>query len=157
MKRKSFSGTVATIVLIFMCALLVHPRPAAAVLINHPPVADADGPYLGYLGMPVTFDGSGSYDPDVGDSIILFEWDFDADGTYDFSATDPAASHTYVTLGFFNVLLRVQDNFGLLDVDAAIVEIIEKPVSTPEPGTLALFGIGLVGLGFAARRRRRTG
>lgn len=28
-----------------------------------------------------------------------------------------------------------------------------KPVSVPEPGTLALFGLGIMGLGFARRRR----
>lgn len=32
-------------------------------LINVPPVADPDGPYYGYEGSPVVFDGTGSFDP----------------------------------------------------------------------------------------------
>ena len=35
----------------------------------------------------------------------------------------------------------------------ALVGFSVFPIETPEPGTLALFGIGLVGLGLAARRR----
>jgi len=32
---------------------------------NLPPVADANGPYIGAIGIPVTFDGSSSSDPDI--------------------------------------------------------------------------------------------
>ena len=48
--------------------------------INDPPVADADGPYSTQEGTNVTLNGSGSSDPDVGDSIASYEWDFDNDG-----------------------------------------------------------------------------
>ena len=33
--------------------------------VNEPPVADADGPYVGDVGEPVSLDGSGSFDPDL--------------------------------------------------------------------------------------------
>ena len=39
--------------------------------------------YSGKIGQPILFDASGSYDPS-GLPITLYEWDFDADGVFDF-------------------------------------------------------------------------
>ncbi len=53
--------------------------PSAAC--SQPPVADAGGPYTVDEGSSVTFDGSGSADPN--NDIVLYEWDLDNDGEYD--------------------------------------------------------------------------
>jgi hypothetical protein len=52
----------------------------AGVTPNQPPVAKANGPYSGTVGSPITFDASGSYDPDG--SIVSYEWDWNNDGFY---------------------------------------------------------------------------
>jgi len=58
---------------------------------NHPPIADAGGPYTGKPGELICFDGTGSYDPDsaYGDYIVSYAWDLDGDG--DGPDTDSAA------------------------------------------------------------------
>ncbi|WP_445475813.1 PKD domain-containing protein [Methanococcoides methylutens] len=48
---------------------------------NQPPVADANGPYIGVVGLPITLDAAGSYDPDG--FIASWEWDIDGDGEFD--------------------------------------------------------------------------
>ncbi len=55
--------------------------------VNEPPVADADGPYVGDVGEPVSLDGSGSFDPDLApDQIVSYAWDLDNDGQFDDAA-----------------------------------------------------------------------
>jgi hypothetical protein len=91
-----------------------------------PPVADAGGPYNGVAGVPVSLDGSGSSDPDG--NIILYEWDFNSDGVYDYnSPTDPSPAHTYASPGVYSATLQVTDDDGLTDIDAATVTISEAP------------------------------
>lgn len=50
--------------------------------------------YSGRIGSPITFDARGSYDPS-GSEIELFEWDFDGDGTFDYTTTNPRVNHIY--------------------------------------------------------------
>ena len=57
------------------------------IVANNPPVADADGPYQACAGQAVTFDGSGSYDSDPGDTP-QYRWDFDSDGIYNTGWSD---------------------------------------------------------------------
>lgn len=44
-------------------------------------------------------------------------------------------------------------NIAFGEVTLTVHGNIDKPVSVPEPGTLALFGIGLAGIGLARRRK----
>ena len=57
----------------------------------------------------VTFDASGSYDPDG--SIVSYTWDF-GDGSELFTTTSPWADHSYAYGDWFPVDLSVSDNRG---------------------------------------------
>jgi len=62
-------------------------------------------------GTTVHFNGLKSTDTDCdGQSITLYQWDFQGDGTYD--ANGPEVEYTYNDPGFYPVDLRVRDNEG---------------------------------------------
>ena len=86
-----------------------------------PPVANASGPYIGDEGSLITFDASGSYDPDG--SIVLYEWDFDGNEIYDYSSTSPTATFTWGDDYMGTVTLRVTDDDGLSDIDTAGITV----------------------------------
>ena len=67
-------------------------------------------PTSGNAPLAVNFDGSGSSDPNAGDTIS-YSWDLNGDGTFgDSTAQKP--SFTYNSAGTYNVVLRVTDNHG---------------------------------------------
>lgn len=80
---------------------------------NNPPVANPGGPYQGATGQPISFDGSGSSDPDGG--TLSYAWDFGDGG----SATGAIASHVYVAAGVYLVTLTVTDSGSPALSDAA--------------------------------------
>src|SRR5699024_7578127 len=58
--------------------------------------------------LEVTFDASGSFDPEGEERT--YEWDFDGDGESD--DTGETVTHTYEELGQFNAVLRATDPQG---------------------------------------------
>lgn len=71
-----------------------------------PPLASfAAAPNPVAEGAPVSFDASASLDLDT--SIALYEWDFENDGTFDVSDTQPLASRSFLLAGDYTVVLRV--------------------------------------------------
>ena len=93
---------------------------------NTPPVADAGGPYYGTVGVPITFDGTDSSDPD-GDPIVSYEWNF-GDGSTGSGATP---THTYSEAGSFLVSLVVND--GEDDSDPAFSSSTISPGGNQAP------------------------
>ena len=117
-------------------------------IISLPPIADAtvssgDTPSPPYQvgttvwwGDPIYFfsdkdgdtppDGNASYDPGGGD-LVKYEWDFDSDGTYDWSSTasgNTTGSSSDSAPGTYTATLRVTDNEGDTGEDTVTVTVI---------------------------------
>ena len=86
---------------------------------NSAPAANPGGPYSGAPGVALTFDGTGSSDPD-GDALT-YAWDF-GDGVMGTGATP---SHTYETAGNYEVRLVVSDREFESPSVATVAEIVE--------------------------------
>ncbi|HEU5183331.1 MAG TPA: PKD domain-containing protein [Gemmatimonadaceae bacterium] len=112
------------------------------------PTAHAGGPYVAHAEVPLTFDGTGSRDPD-GD-IVSYAWDF-GDGE---SGTGPTPAHTYATGGTYTATLTVTDAGGHTDVATATVTvfpagtfcnpasitIVDAARALPYPSTITVSG-----------------
>ncbi|MGD8623228.1 MAG: DUF1566 domain-containing protein [Anaerolineae bacterium] len=92
---------------------------------NIAPTAEAGGPYSGQPGSAIILSAAASADPDG--TIVLYEWDLDGDGRYD-DATGVTATFSAAASGTFAVGLRVTDDGGAQDVDAAIVQVTDGSV-----------------------------
>jgi hypothetical protein len=92
------------------------------------PVAQADAsPNPGAVGQLITLDGTGSFHQDPARTIVLYEWDVDADGVFDL--VGPVVNTSFPALGDFPVTLRVTDDNApaLIDTDTVIVQITIPP------------------------------
>lgn len=75
-------------------------------------------------------------------SIVKWEWDFEGDGTYDYSSTtSPAVSHTYVDGGVFAAALRATDNTGVSSVDTVDIAVdVQATLTIPDDTFLPSLG-----------------
>ncbi|HKQ18820.1 MAG TPA: PKD domain-containing protein [Candidatus Eisenbacteria bacterium] len=90
--------------------------------VNRAPIADAGGPYSTFVGGSVTFDGSGSSDPDG--LPLTYTWAF-GDGE---AGTGVAPVHVYGVAGSFGVALTVSDG-SLSDIATAVVTVLDGLVA----------------------------
>lgn len=79
--------------------------------------------------LQVGFDASASTDPDVGDSIVSYAWDF-GDGGTDSGVT---TSHTYATAGTYTVTLTATDSHGATNVYQSPVTVTAPQVVDQKP------------------------
>ena len=91
---------------------------------NVPPIANAGPDQISFVGKPVVFNGSESFDPDG--NVASLEWDF-GDGT---SASGVVVSHSYSVDGNYTVTLSVIDNGGAIATDTASVEAVATDIVT---------------------------
>lgn len=85
------------------------------------PIAEAGPNHVVYTNVPVTFDGTGSYDPDG--FIVSYTWDF-GDGE---SASGEIVTHSYVDDGEYLVTLTVIDDSGVAGNDTCTVTVMNRP------------------------------
>ncbi len=89
------------------------------VFVNAIPVCDAGGSYTVDVCKDLTFNGSGSFDPDGGS--LTFDW-FYGDGQSDLNA-GPNPKHAYQLTGDYTVNLRITDEEGRSQVCMADVTV----------------------------------
>jgi PKD repeat protein len=89
---------------------------------NHDPVAVAKAtPTAGSAPLAVQFDGTGSTDPDAGDSLS-YAWDLDGDMAFD-DASTAQPTYTYNSQGSYTATLKVTDQRGGSDTDAVTITV----------------------------------
>jgi PKD repeat protein len=89
---------------------------------NQNPVAVATAtPTTGAAPLTVAFDGSGSSDPDSGDTLS-YAWDLDDDSAFD-DSTIAKPTYTYTTTGSYTPSLKVTDSHGASDTDSVTVSV----------------------------------
>jgi glucose/arabinose dehydrogenase len=103
---------------------------------NQPPTAAVTAtPTNGPVPLAVSFDGTGSSDPEG--KPLAYSWDLNGDGTFG-DATGSTASYTYTTAGVYHPSLRVTDDQGAADTATVTVTagntapnaVIDSPTSS---------------------------
>jgi PKD repeat protein len=84
-------------------------------------------PTSGEAPLEVDFDASASSDPDGG-GIVRYDWDFDADGTWDDEGV--TVSHMYTVQGGWVARLRVEDNEGDTAIALKTISVGIEPLFT---------------------------
>jgi hypothetical protein len=124
--------------------VLVRPR-------DQPPaVAIVKGPE-GYIATdrltPVVLDGLAV---DADGTVVLYGWDFDGDGTFDWSSpTSARVSHTYAALGNFTAVLRATDDGDQVGTDRVQVLVRNLPPVLQGPANITTDSRG-VNVSFSA-------
>jgi PKD repeat protein len=110
---------------------------------NTPPTAKITADKTnGSTPLTVNFDGSGSTDPDAGDTLS-YSWDLNGDGTFgDSTAAKP--SFTYTAGGTYTVKLKVTDSHGASDTASITITAGNTPPAPviDTPASSLTFAVG---------------
>jgi PKD repeat protein len=97
-------------------------RGGTVFTINSAPVAALTAtPTSGFTPLAVNFNASGSSDPDAGDSIASYQFNF-GDGAV-VTQSSSSVSHTYTSAGIYTASVAVTDTNGTTSSNAAQVQI----------------------------------
>lgn len=98
---------------------------------NAPTATLSASPLEGCVPLTVSLDGSASTDPDAGDTVASYQFDF-GDGTPSVVQSSPTVSHTYATSGDFAARLHVVDSRGKAsnNVDLRAIEVHALPTAS---------------------------
>ena len=79
-----------------------------------------------------------------GRSLTKFEYDFDGDGTYDFTSTSPAATldHIYSATGIYIAKLQVTDDLMQTAGATRTITVTKAPTATTLTSSLNPSGVG---------------
>jgi subtilisin-like proprotein convertase family protein len=103
-------------------------------------------PSSALTGQTVTFDASGSRDPDG--TIVGYEWDLDGNGAFETSTgATPSVARSYANRGVVQVRVRVTDNDGARGIASAMLTVSDPPPVTPPGGATPGSGGGTGGVG----------
>ena len=110
------------------------------------PVADPGGSYNALLGDAISFNGSGSYDPDTS-GPLTYDWDF-GDGSAHGTGVSP--SHTYSSKGAYTVTLVVNDGSESSSPVATSATITDGSGVMALPGQIEAedYNVGGEGVGY---------
>jgi len=108
---------------------------------NQAPVAHAGGSYAGNEGGNVSFDGSGSSDPDG--NVLTYDWNF---GDASAHAAGATPTHTYLDNGSYTVTLTVSDGNGgthaatsVAVITNALPQVVAGTASSLQSGEILSF------------------
>jgi PKD repeat protein len=98
---------------------------------NLPPMADLVCPAIGQVGQPLSFDATGSLDPDG----AIFDYSFDFGDGQGLSDLSGMATHTFTAPDTYEVAVTVTDNRGGTDTVSCSVEVFPNFVTVViDPG-----------------------
>jgi len=106
---------------------------------NEPPVASFTVDHTGGgMGIVISFDASASTDPDG--TIQQYDWDYEGDGTIDYTSSTPTTSFQYTISGLYDATLTVTDDQGATDTSSLEILISGEGLYTVDDTPLRLDG-----------------
>jgi PKD repeat protein len=107
---------------------VTSPVTTATVAANQVPTANPNGPYSGRTGFPITFNGTGSSDPEG--QPLTYSWNF-GDGN---TGTGATPSRAYAAPGSYTVTLTVNDGFQNSAPASTTATVIDNVAPVANPG-----------------------